>query len=123
MELFIHPKTKKTCLITRYISENHWFYRVLTDPGKVEIRASMKYSEIEFLGDQGLEVGDYVKIIFENYVLSNVSYTEQFMDFLESNRDKSLKISKIEGAIVYIEDCIYTFWIGNVKRTSYTLRD
>lgn len=112
--VFFHPVLKEYCIITRKYSNSSWYFKKVSNKDK-EYKAIIDLSEIKEPTDI-LQVGDIVKINVSEIFKGKFNRTLTFNNFLKENKETLFKVSKIDGEIVSLENCIFTFWIGHLYK-------
>lgn len=108
-DLFIHPDKQVECMVTRYYSNNAWYYKETNSD--VEIRTTLSADTMEILGSK---TETKVKIDVDKMITSQWNFSDIFLAFLEKSRDKIFYVDYIKAEIVHLKDIPYTFWIDYI---------
>lgn len=114
--IFFHPKLKEYCIITRKYSDNSWYFKKINDPSK-EYKALMKISELPKEVDI-IKENDVVKLNYSELISGRLERTFYFKNYTKENRENTFVVKNVDGEVISLENCPFTFWIGHLIKVS-----
>lgn len=127
-DIFINPRTNKTCEITRFYGNKSWYYKELESNKEVRstidasnikpIKEQKTFDYFEMLGKIEQVIGDYkpipngakVKLNIDELKKSNLGRTQVFDDFVSKNHETIFTVQSTTPHIVSLEETYFTFW-------------
>lgn len=119
--IFYHQGLEKDCVVTRFISSNNWYFKVLGTEKELKAMAPITFFKEKFLGEvlKGeiiIKAGDKVVLNMEEFKKDKVKRTDIFKSYLLENQNTEFTVKEIlNDSIASLDDSPFTFWVGHLK--------